>query len=116
MTERTRKEFDLDQFLHPATAFEHPSQVVDDPDMTLAEKRAVLASWASDACAVEAVPALREPIPGKTVKFDEIMEALRRLDAQVAHRPDYGKLVSRARRAKDVFWRNRGGPGEPRVQ
>jgi hypothetical protein len=114
MTERTRKEFDLDQFLHPAKAFESPSQVVNDPDMTLAEKRAVLASWASDACAVEAAPELREPSPGKTVKFDEIMEALGKLDQQVARRPDYGKLINRAQRAKELFWKNRGT--EPRVQ
>jgi len=108
MTEGTRKEFDLDQFLHPAKAFGSPSQVVNDPDMTLAEKRAVLASWASDACAVEACPELREPSPGHTVKYDEIMEALRGLDAQVDRRTDYSKLVSRAQRAKDLFWKNRG--------
>jgi hypothetical protein len=108
MTEGTRKEFNLDQFLHPAKAFGSPSQVVNDPDMTLAEKRAVLASWASDACAVEASPELREPSPGHTVKYDEIMEALRALDAQVDRRTDYGKLVSRAQRAKDLFWKNRG--------
>ena len=108
MTEGTRKEFNLDQFLHPAKAFGSPLQVVNDPDMTLAEKRAVLASWASDACAVEASPELREPSPVHTVKYDEIMEALRSLDAQVERRTDYGKLVSRAQRAKDLFWKNRG--------
>ncbi len=114
MTEGTRKEFDLDQFLHPARAFESPLQVLNDPDMTLAEKRAVLASWASDACAVEASPELREPTPGMTVKFDEIMEALRRLDAEAERRTDYGKLVSRAQRAKDLFWKNRGVLGTER--
>ena len=50
---------DLDALLHPAQAFEHPSDVVNDPDLTLNEKRAILASWASDACAIEAAPALR---------------------------------------------------------
>ena len=35
--------------------------VVNDPDMTVQEKRAILASWASDACAVEAAPDLRRP-------------------------------------------------------
>jgi hypothetical protein len=117
MTEGTKKEFDLDQFLHPAKAFVSPSQVVNDPDMTLAEKRAVLASWASDACAVEASPELREPSPGQTVKYDEIMEALRSLDAQIERRTDYGKLVSRAHRAKELFWKNRGVlRTEPRTQ
>ena len=108
MTEGTKKEFTLDQFLHPAKAFASPAHVVGDSDMTLAEKRAILASWASDACAVEASPELREPSAGQTVKYDEIMEALRSLDAQVDRQPDYGKLLNRAQRAKDLFWRNRG--------
>ena len=59
----TRKEkqdiFDLDALLHPASAFAHPMEVVHDPDLTLNEKRAILASWASDACALEAAPDLR---------------------------------------------------------
>ena len=50
---------DLDTLLHPSQAFEHPSDVVNVPDLTLNEKRAILASWASDACAIEAVPTLR---------------------------------------------------------
>jgi hypothetical protein len=33
---------DLDNLLHPAQAFEHPSHVVKDPDLTLNEKRAIL--------------------------------------------------------------------------
>ena len=48
----------LDDLLHPAQAFSHPSDVVNDPDLTLNEKRAILASWASDACAVGSTPAL----------------------------------------------------------
>jgi len=38
--------FDLEELLHPAQAFERPSEVVNDPDLTLNEKRAILASWA----------------------------------------------------------------------
>jgi hypothetical protein len=38
---------DLDTLLHPAQAFQHPSEVVNDHDLTLNEKRAILASWAS---------------------------------------------------------------------
>jgi hypothetical protein len=81
MTDRAK--FDLDELLHPAQAFGHPSQVVSDPDLTLNEKRAVLASWASDACAVEAAPELRSGPRGSTVRFDDIMDALRTLDKQV---------------------------------
>ena len=59
MNDRTSDRYDLNQLLHPAQAFEHPSEVVNDPDLTLNEKRAILASWASDACAIEAAPDLR---------------------------------------------------------
>jgi hypothetical protein len=74
---------DLDALLHPFQAFEHPSEVVNDPDLTLNEKRAILASWASDACAIEAVPTLR-CLPGgkRPVHFDEVMDALRALDEE----------------------------------
>ena len=75
--------FDLDDLLHPARAFEHPRNVVADPDLTVNEKRAILASWASDACAVEAAPALRFAPGGRDpVSVDEILEALRDLDRQ----------------------------------
>jgi hypothetical protein len=76
-------QLDLDGLLHPAQAFEHPSEVLHDPDLTLNEKRAILASWASDACAIEALPALRCAPGGKNpVQFDDIIEALRTLDKQ----------------------------------
>ena len=44
-----------------------PPDVINDPDLTLNEKRAILASWASDACAIEAAPALRQMPGGTTV-------------------------------------------------
>jgi hypothetical protein len=67
--------FDLDDMLHPAQAFSHPADVVNDPDLTLNEKRAILASWASDACAVESVPALRRAPNegGRPVPFDDVV-------------------------------------------
>jgi hypothetical protein len=66
---------------HQAQGFEHPDDVVRNPNLTLEEKRIVLASWASDACAVEAAPALRRvPGTGHIVSVDEILEALRILD------------------------------------
>ena len=82
MNDRTRHNYDLNQLLHPAQAFGHPSDVLGDPDLTLNEKRAVLASWASDACAIEAAPDLRSNARGAPVRFDDIMEALRTLDRQ----------------------------------
>jgi hypothetical protein len=76
---------ELDALLHPAQAFDTPDAVVNDPDLTLNEKRAVLASWASDACAVESNPAFRKAPNGRTVTFDDIITALRKLDAEYAN-------------------------------
>jgi hypothetical protein len=77
---------DIDALLHPGRAFAHPQDVVRDPDMTLYEKRAILSSWASDACAVEDVPELRSPDGVGEVKFDDIMDALRALDVELERR------------------------------
>jgi hypothetical protein len=97
-----RDEWDLNDLLHPAQAFEHPSHVVNDPDLTLNEKRAILASWASDACSFEAAPHLRCPPGGKRpVLFDDVMEALRTLDKQASERRDdsarYRRVVRKSR-------------------
>ena len=89
-------DLDLDDLLHPAQAFEHPRNVVDDPDLTLNEKRAILASWASDACAIEAAPELRRAPGGKQpVRFDDVMDALRSLDQQAG---DHYRAPPRYRR------------------
>ena len=81
MQTQNRKDFDLDRLLHPAGAFRTPMEVVNDPDMTVQEKRAILASWASDAAAVPSNPALRE-LPGsrRRVTVDDVLEALSALD------------------------------------
>jgi hypothetical protein len=73
--------------LHPARAFAHPMDVVRDRDLTFNEKRAILASWASDACAVEAAPALRQTGGGYVIQFDDVMDALRTLDREVGRGP-----------------------------
>ena len=71
----------LDRLLFPARHFSHPDEVVGDRTLDTQEKRAILASWASDACAVDSMPALRKP-PGAAspVTFDAVMDAFRRLD------------------------------------
>jgi hypothetical protein len=95
--------FDLDALLHPAQAFSHPSEVVNDPDLTLNEKRAILASWASDACAIEAAPELRQSEPGPPVRFDDIMDALRSLDREAGEADRY----RRSERRRRLFSRRR---------
>jgi len=79
---------DIDELLHPARAFSHPMDVVRDTDLTLYEKRAILSSWASDACAVEDFPEFRQPSGAAPVKFDDIMDALRGLDVELERRVD----------------------------
>ncbi|HUL86627.1 MAG TPA: hypothetical protein VLU23_00405 [Pseudolabrys sp.] len=81
-TQQRPEKFDLDTLLHPARAFAHPMDVVRDADLSLNEKRAILASWASDACAIEAAPELRVTAPGNLVPWDDIMDALRALDRE----------------------------------
>ena len=95
-----REGWDPNDLLHPARAFEHPSHVVNDPDLTLNEKRAILASWASDACAVEAAPLMRCAPGGKQpVLFDDVMEALRTLDKQANEKDSarYRRVLRRSR-------------------
>jgi hypothetical protein len=99
MDDRSNANFDLDELLHPAQAFDHPSEVVNDADLTLNEKRAILASWASDACAVEAAPELRSSPRGSAVCFDDIMDALRALDRE----GDTSALYRRVLRRRKVF-------------
>jgi len=98
----------------------HPNDVVNDPDLTLSEKRAILASWASDACAVEAVPTLRRPPGSNPVAFDDIMDALRALDRQARDQfkpvPHYRRVL--AERVPGVFdrkSRDRETDGNPGV-
>lgn len=62
-----------------------PNDVVDNPEMTRDEKRALLASWASDARAVPNQPPLRQLESGAFVTIDAVLGALKRLD-DVDHR------------------------------
>jgi hypothetical protein len=84
--------FDFNALLHPGTVFSHPRDVVTDPKLSLADKRAILASWASDASAITSCPALRAPDGLKaSVDIDEILEALRALDGNGPRNPPGGK-------------------------
>lgn len=71
---------DMTALLHPADAFSHPMDVVEDCDLTAYEKRAILSSWAADACAVKEVSEVSRSLPG-AVSFDDILDALRVLDS-----------------------------------
>ena len=72
---------DLNAMFHPGSVYDHPRDVVADKTISIGEKRAILASWASDAASVASKPALRE-LPGfhRLVTIDEVLEALSALD------------------------------------
>jgi hypothetical protein len=112
MDDRSAADFEIDRLMHPAQTFGHPREVVADRALTLDEKRAILASWASDACAVEAAPALRRSRNGPVVPFDDIMDALRALDA-VAASADAGERPSRRRRPGGKSRGESGDQGAP---
>ncbi|HVI27292.1 hypothetical protein [Hansschlegelia sp.] len=62
--------------------FSHPDEVLADNSLDPTLKRELLASWASDAHAVEHEPALRQLDSGAIVRLAEILAALRRLDSE----------------------------------
>lgn len=73
----------------PGDVFRHPREVLAHPFLSRPEKRAILASWASDACALENAPALR-CLPGcraEPVPVDAVIEALADLDREVPRGP-----------------------------
>jgi len=99
-----------------------PFEVVLDPAMSKDQKRALLASWASDARAVTNAPALRRLDNGAMVGIDDILTALKRLDGFVEElfpepRPLVGprslrrrRLQGNARRLHRRAWRR--GPDD----
>lgn len=68
---------------HPASHYGSPGAVLGDNRLSVAEKRLILSSWASDMYAVEAAPDLRE-IPGiaRRLRLSDILGALRQLDRE----------------------------------
>jgi hypothetical protein len=81
-------ELEVDRLLNPSGFYAHPRDVLTDQSLSLVEKRAILSSWASDACAVESHPDLRE-VPGasRAIAFDDIMDALKALDDEDENPP-----------------------------
>jgi hypothetical protein len=113
MTSRKRKTskrsndgLDIGRMLQPANAFADPMAVVDDQDLTLTEKRAILSSWASDARSVESVLNRAEGV----VRLDDVMAALKELDRRygdLKSRPRYRRILEN--RTPGVFGRREGG-------
>ena len=67
--------------------YNDPNDVISDPRLTTPDKRAVLASWISDARAVENAPTLRQLDSGAIVDVGAIKQALVSLDQAVQLSP-----------------------------
>lgn len=66
--------------------FSDPQEILAHPALEIGDKRAILASWASDACAVENLPNWRRlPETGALVALDDILDALQVLDSGALH-------------------------------
>jgi hypothetical protein len=85
--------------------YTHPDDVTGDPELSLAEKKTVLASWISDARAVENAPSLRRLDSGAVVEVDAILQALALLDEQAPDRRENGKSLHSSDRRRSVLSR-----------
>ena len=69
---------------HPAAHYDSPNEVLSDGQLSDAEKRVILSSWASDMFAVESCPGLRDiPGMGHPIRLADILAALRQLSPEV---------------------------------
>jgi hypothetical protein len=95
---KTDTGFELQTLLTPAGAYLHPMDVIGDRDLTSYEKRAILSSWAADACAVEDSRPQDRNGSSQAVTFDEVVDALRALDekaGEVGHvQPHYRRVLA----------------------
>ena len=66
-----------------SAVFGHPDDVLKDRRLTADEKRCLLAAWACDTNAVPHIPSLRQLPDGSIVNVDEILDAMKALDASV---------------------------------
>jgi hypothetical protein len=89
-----------------ARRFADPGEVLDHPDLSPAEKRAILAAWASDACAVESAPGLRQWPGSAPIPVDEVLAALQALDPPAGgdvNAPHYRRLGPALQRRRHLM-------------
>jgi hypothetical protein len=86
------------RIFYPAAHYTSPDDVLNDLALSVAEKRIILSSWASDMFTVESCPALRE-VPGidHSIRLVDILSALRQLDSE-DDPPPRGGAAMRLRR------------------
>lgn len=102
--------------LHPAMQFDHPRDVLMADNISKDEKRAILASWASDMCAIESMPAWRRhPGTEQIVSYDEVLATLKALDGDDQSTSAQKTVAffndSKSRRRRPRSYRSGGGFG-----
>ena len=93
-------------------AITHPDDILALPGLTATEKRAILASWASDASAVPGIPVLRQLEDGTIATIDDILRALKTLDGvpdehRENPRPLWPATYARRRQGEWSLWPHR---------
>ena len=98
--------------VEPSRIYADPQDVLAASDLTREEKRAILASWASDVWSVESAPALRRcpGLPGCRVSLDEVLAALKALDPGQRESPSMGRSPQR----RPIRWLSHGRSGRAR--
>ncbi len=89
----------------PGDVFRHPREVLTHPGLSHGERRAILASWASDASALESAPSMRclTGSRAEPVSVDAVLAALGELDRKAATlAPARSSRQSRPRRLADL--------------
>jgi hypothetical protein len=90
-----------------AAALMHPDDVMGNLQLTQAQKREILAAWASDARAVRDLPALRQLDNGAIVRVDDVLRALSALDDNVKsgqHAPGLLRSLVQRPRRRPLSW------------
>ncbi|WP_052951702.1 hypothetical protein [Devosia soli] len=63
--------------------YHHPREIVADPELTIARKRAMLSRWLSDSNAIPNSPQWRRSPYGVSATVEDLRKALDRLDEMV---------------------------------
>jgi hypothetical protein len=85
----------------------HPDDVISNLQLTRAQKREILASWASDARAVHDMPILRQLDNGAIVRVDDVLRALSALDDDVwfgQNTPLRVRPIAQRQRRRPISW------------
>jgi hypothetical protein len=93
--------------LSVAAGLMHPDDVMSNLQLTRAQKREILASWASDARAIYDMPALRQLDNGAVVRVDDVLRALSALDDDVRpgqHAPVRNRQLVRRQSRRSFSW------------